>query len=94
MRDESEIVREIRDRARRIETRLTKFLEQSGFNAQTQRPFLNADDQLVIPSMYCSLKDILAAVPPSLAAAGTIITVVHAGEVVAGVAVPSLAKEA
>lgn len=50
------------DRVRRIETRLTKYLEHIGFTTGAQRPAWH-DGTIVLPSMDCSLKDTLAAIP-------------------------------
>lgn len=54
---------EILDRVRRIETRLTKFLEASGFDTQVQRPGFTPDGFLVIPTPSVSLRDCLEAIP-------------------------------
>lgn len=53
---------EIGDRVRRIETRLTAYLTSKGFGTQTMRPVW-FDGSMNIPSMDCSIKDILAAIP-------------------------------
>jgi hypothetical protein len=53
---------EIVDRLRRIETRLTKFLELQGIDTGVQRcTFENG--WLVVPSPAASMKDMRAAVP-------------------------------
>ena len=65
MNNDSAIARkisDIHDRCRRIETRLTKYLEDRGFDSQTSRPEVK-DGALHIPSPACSLKDILDALP-------------------------------
>jgi hypothetical protein len=56
------------DRVRRIETRLTRYLETQGFDTQTQRPVLEPgpEPKMHIPSMHISLKDMLAAIPADL----------------------------
>ncbi|MGH6812372.1 MAG: hypothetical protein ACREDM_08520 [Methylocella sp.] len=56
------VLKEIADRVRRIETRLTKYLEVRGFDTQTQRPSWH-DGVIYIPSSDCSIKDCLSAVP-------------------------------
>jgi hypothetical protein len=72
-----ETAKEILDRCRRIETRLTKFLEQQGFDTETRRPvFHSATSTLDVPSPEVSLKDCLAAVPQHWTA---LITVEHKG---------------
>lgn len=55
-------VREIKDRSRRMETRLTRFLEVQGFDTKTRKPVWTFGE-VAIPSMECSIKDILDAVP-------------------------------
>jgi hypothetical protein len=55
-------LKEVVDRTRRIETRLTKYLEAQGFETQAQRP-LWKDGTVHVPSPACSIKDILAVVP-------------------------------
>lgn len=56
-------IKDIYDRARRIETRLMKFFEWQGFETETSKPELHGTS-LRIPSPSCSLKDILEALPP------------------------------
>ena len=61
---ERDRIGEIQDRLRRIETRLTKWMQQCGFDTQTQK--VEWDEEkcaIVIPSMDVRLKDILAAIP-------------------------------
>lgn len=57
-----ETTREIVERCRRIETRLTKFLESQGFDTHVKRPFWNGK-AVVIPSLGCSVQDMLSAIP-------------------------------
>jgi hypothetical protein len=56
---------EIRDRTRRIETRLTRYLESTGFDVQVQRPLWNNNGTIRVPSKACSLNDCLSVVPDS-----------------------------
>lgn len=49
---------EIRDRLRRIETRLTAFIAWSGFDAKVQQPTFNGD-RVQIPSLDVRLSDII-----------------------------------
>lgn len=58
-------LKEISDRCRRIETRLTKFLEGQGFETKAQKPEWKTAGEIHIPSMSCSVKDILAVIPDS-----------------------------
>lgn len=55
-------VREIVDRTRRIETRLTRFLESQGFDTQVQKPVWR-NGQIDIPTAACSIHDCLEVVP-------------------------------
>lgn len=55
-------LREIKDRCRRMETRLTKFLESQGFETKVKRPTWRKG-WVDIPSLECSVKDILSVVP-------------------------------
>lgn len=74
-------IREVKDRCRRIETRLTKFLESQGFDTQRKLPTCRGN-MVSIPSMECSLADILACVPPFPALGHNSIVVTHKGETV------------
>lgn len=60
----NDILREVRDRTRRIETRLTKWLEAEGFETKVQRPVWRGDGRLDVPTRSCSLADCLSVVPP------------------------------
>lgn len=55
--------RELLDRTRRIETRLTKFMEAQGFDTQVQRPQWE-DGIIHAPTSAIALKDCLAVIPP------------------------------
>ena len=54
--------REIIDRLRRMETRLTRYLDQNGFDIRTGKPKFEKG-RLTIPSPQSSLKECLDAVP-------------------------------
>jgi hypothetical protein len=54
--------REIRDRLRRIETKVTNFLEANGFDTKNQKPVYSGG-QLVVPSIQCTLAEVLMAIP-------------------------------
>lgn len=56
-------IREIKDRARRIETRLTRFLELNDFDTQTKRPSWVGEGRIEIPSPDCSIKSCLETIP-------------------------------
>ena len=58
--------KEMADRLRRIETRLTKYLEAQGFDTQAQKARWNYREEAVeIPSRNIALKEILECIPPS-----------------------------
>lgn len=62
-------VSEIRDRVTRIETRQLQMMEHLGMETQGRKPrWLVENDQGIIdlPSLGCSIKDILAAIPERL----------------------------
>ncbi len=58
-------VSEVRDRTRRTETRLTRYLESIGFGTKATKPWYDATMRAVqVPSPDCSLKDVMDAIPP------------------------------
>lgn len=64
--------KEILDRTRRIETRLTKLVKALGLDSG-QLPVFDPDElQLHVPSRHVSLQDCLAAVPTGAQVAVTI----------------------
>lgn len=59
--------REVLDRVRRIETRLTKIGDHMGVDTGGGKPFWNAaQKRVIIPTPNCSMGDILRAVPDEL----------------------------
>lgn len=54
---------EMLDRTRRIETRLTRYLEQNGFETGVQRPSWNPRGIIEIPTRACSVHDMMAVIP-------------------------------
>lgn len=56
------ILMEVLDRTRRIETRLTKFMEASGFDTKVRRPLWNGE-AIIVPSPATSLRDCLSVIP-------------------------------
>jgi hypothetical protein len=73
-------IEEIGDRVRRIETRFTSYLASIGFETRTQRSVWDKDGNISIPSMDCSIKDILAAVPADFVPDENDIGVYHKGK--------------
>lgn len=62
MRDD---LQEVRDRARRTETRLTRYLEHQGVDTKATKPRFDHQTHTVhMPSPDCSVRDAMAAVPP------------------------------
>lgn len=57
-------LKEIADRCRRMETRLTKFMEAQGFDTRVQRPLFLSTGELRVPSLAVSLQDCMSVVPP------------------------------
>lgn len=64
-----QIVGEVKDRSRRIETRLTRYIEAQGFETGATKPVFNTDDHAVqVPSLDASLRSIFASIPDEAAA--------------------------
>jgi hypothetical protein len=57
-------LKEVVDRCRRIETRLTRFLEAQGIDAGGLRPVF-ARGEIQIPSKGASLQECLNVIPPT-----------------------------
>ena len=71
-------LKEMKDRLRRIETRLTKYLEDQGFDTQTRKPsFKNGG--IIIHSNQTSIGDILKTVPENWSHSNSI-EILHKGE--------------
>ena len=62
---ERDRIGEIQDRIRRIETRLTAWMQWSGFETQVQKSVWVSDPAgtIEVPSRDVRLKDVLAAIP-------------------------------
>jgi len=80
------MVQEILDRTRRMETRLTKFLEEQGFDTKVRRPVWRSGE-IIIPSMACSFKDAMSVVPDTWGPDRPI-AIVHHDEVTAYLHLP------
>ncbi len=76
----SDPMKELLDRCRRMETRLTRFLESQGFDTKARRPEF-VKGMVFIPSMACSIQDCISAVP--IDERGKDIGIYHQGEFVA-----------
>lgn len=59
---DKKVEKELLDRTRRIETRLTRFMEESGFDTQVQRPTWSGGI-IHAPTSSVSLRDCLAIIP-------------------------------
>jgi hypothetical protein len=74
--------KEMVDRLRRIETRLTRFMEWSGFDTDIKRPIWS-NGTLDLPNDAQSLRDCLASIPAdwrgdvSVCVKGQIVAVLH-----------------
>jgi hypothetical protein len=56
------VLRELRDRMRRVETRMTAYLVQQGFDTQVHKPEWKAG-VIELGSLFTPIKDIIAAIP-------------------------------
>jgi hypothetical protein len=89
----SEQLDEMQERLRRLETRFVKLAEFLGFNSEVRRPrWLAPGGQIDIPSLDVSLRECLTTVPPSWPCDEPVL-VIHKGEVVAELTVPSRSGE-
>ena len=61
----NQLIVETANRTRRIETRLTKFLEEQGVDLETRKPYWNGK-AIILPNPSCALSEIIAAIPPTL----------------------------
>lgn len=59
----ADVLTEIRQRMRRVETRLTRYMEAQGFETQTQKPVWDGTS-VVVSTPNVSMKEVLAVVPP------------------------------
>ena len=59
---ERDRIGEIQDRLRRIETRLTKYMQERGFETRVQKVEAEGDG-IIIPSLDVRLRDMLIAAP-------------------------------
>ena len=67
------VLTEVLDRTRRIETRLTKYMEATGFDTKVRRPTF-ANGIINVPTPATSLKDCLSVIPHDWR---TPVTVIH-----------------
>ena len=80
MAQERDRIGEIQDRLRRIETRLTKYMQERGFETQVQKATWGPG-YVSIPSIDIRLRDLLTAIP-EFYDWNEDIEVMHAGQVV------------
>lgn len=59
---EQQMMQEVIDRCRRVETRLTRFLESQGFDTGSRRPSWR-NGSVHVPSADCTIRDMLKVVP-------------------------------
>lgn len=82
---------EVVDRCRRMETRLTRFLEASGFDTGTKKPVWK-NGTIAAPSIDCSMRDLLRCVPADWPADEEIYVAVK-GDLIMSVYLPSTMPE-
>ena len=80
-------IKEVVDRTRRIETRLTRYLEAQGFETFAKRPIWR-EGEIHIPNLNCSIRDCLAVIPPGWFEAGNEIEIFHKAKLVIGLYQP------
>jgi uncharacterized protein (DUF1501 family) len=78
LEDQVKVMKEIRDRLRRVETRLTIFMAAQGFDTQTQPNKLVDDMELQVPSMEATLKSMLDSLGPLISE----VAITHQGVIV------------
>ena len=79
--------KEVLDRLRRIETRLSRYLADNGFDLQGEKPQLDPELKvLTVPSRKVSLEDCLAAASGEVPGT-TVLVVLSDGEPLAGLVV-------
>ena len=76
---------EIVERNRRIETRLTKYMESKGFDSRVQRSTWTRMGTVSVPSPSVGFAEILRAIPPGL---GRAVSVMCKGDLLASVRLP------
>ena len=79
--NEAEFRRETSDRLRRLETRLTRYMEWAGFDTEVRRPVFRDPERLDIPTDATSIRDCLATIPKG--AQDRMIDVFHKGALIA-----------
>ena len=82
----TQIQQEILDRCRRVETRLTKFLELQGFDTQVRRPVWHPEGIVDVPSPDVSITHVLDTIPDTWgqdADATRTVRVMHKGQLLA-----------
>lgn len=63
MSDIKEMITEVRDRSRRVETRLAKFLEAQGFEINNRHPAWRSPGIIEVPDRNMSISEILKVIP-------------------------------
>ena len=71
---------EVLDRVRRIETKLTKFIESQGVDSGARHPiWLSTNGSIHMQSLETSVKELLALIPPNWPRA---VQVIHKGRTI------------
>ena len=81
MTNERDRIGEIQDRLRRIETRLTRYMQERGFETRVQPcKWDNDTAEVQVPSMDVRLRDVLAIIPKQ---EDRVVEIRHQGQLVA-----------
>ena len=78
VQNQEDFQKEVGDRLRRIETRLTRFMEWSGFDTEVKRCKFDMGN-LDIPTDATSLRDILQTIPEEW---GAPVNIYHKGDLI------------
>lgn len=57
------MIKDTHIRVRRLETRLTSYMEAKGFSTQLKKPVWSDEGEIILPNLASSLKMILAVIP-------------------------------
>lgn len=81
-----EMLQEVLDRSRRIETRVTRYITAQGFETGARKPIC-VNDTIEIPSLATSMVDCVAAIPDAWDR-GEAVNVTYRGRLVGAVLKP------
>lgn len=82
---------EVRDRARRTETRLTRYIQSQGVDTGAMRPrFDPVTGTVHMPSPDSTVRDVIACVPPLMRASTTTVNLMVGGDLYGTLHLPPL----